>query len=61
MFTECLQNERRIIFCKKKTQKLRRDLNNKINNSPIFEVSIVSFHAAAAAVAAAAAAASAIR
>jgi len=25
--------------------KIRRDLNNKINNSPILEVSIVSFHA----------------
>jgi len=44
MFTECLQNEERIIFCNV-TQKVRRNLNNKIINSPILEVSIVSFHA----------------
>jgi len=44
MFTECLQNESHIIFCNV-THKVRRDLNNKINNSLILEVSIVSFHA----------------
>ena len=44
MFTECLQNEERIIFCNA-IQKVHRDLNNKIINSPILEVSIVSFHA----------------
>jgi len=31
MFTGCLQNERRIISCNA-THKVRRDLNNKINN-----------------------------
>jgi len=44
MFTECLQYEERIIFCNV-TQKVHCDLNNKIINSPILEVSIVSFHA----------------
>ena len=44
MFTECLQNEEHIIFCNV-IQKVHRDLNNKIINSPILEVSIVSFHA----------------
>jgi len=44
MFTECLQSERRIIFCNV-THKVCRDLNNKINDSLILEVSIVSFHA----------------
>jgi len=40
---EYLQNERHVIFFNV-IQKIRRDLN-KINNSPLLEVSIVTFRA----------------
>jgi len=40
MFTECLQNEKRIIFCNA-TQKSPSWFENKIINSPILEVSCV--------------------